>query len=630
MKPVSQKTNDYIINNSIFRIGQVTSVEGQTVKVRVDKGKNTSSILYRGDIIQNIAVGGYIKIKKGFAEMIGKIEGEYITEDKDYSKSKYKSSKEKINRVLIIKILGFFEDGKFQRGIKELPLIDNKCFLLRKEEFDEIHNFVKNNDYPIDIGKLEYDDGQKIEFGINSLFASHVGIFGNTGSGKSYTLAKIYRELFLKFQNNQLFIKNAKFFIIDFNGEYSGTDTIINGKKVYNLTTRKKINEISEDEKIPLSEDDLTDLELICILSDATEKTQRPFISRSLNLYKRLSSGEDAISHFRNILRERIRATLKMTNKDKAFTLVDYLTIIVAGDSGADLISTIEWNNKNSHYMPRGGSSRELTEEEIEETELYSSVEGYEFPNDILSKVIHFLYVQLIYDVYNDKAQNEHIAPAVNKLKSKKNDIKKVLDTSGSKDIFPNNTNIVVLNLNETNLDIKKTLPLLFCKKLYAEQKARYVSHRDKSLHLIIDEAHNILSKESFREEESWKDYRLETFEEIIKEGRKFGTFLTIASQRPSDISPTIISQLHNYFLHRLINNNDLLAIERTIAYLDKVSADSIPNLSTGTCIVAGLLAQIPIVIRVNEISDKLNQPISQTIDLLSKWQSDELSKKKN
>ena len=77
-------------------------------------------------------------------------------------------------------------------------------------------------------------------------------------------------------------------------------------------------------------------------------------------------------------------------------------------------------------------------------------------------------------------------------------------------------------------------------------------------LNLIIDEAHNILSEESQRESEQWKDYRLETFEEIIKEGRKFGVFLTLASQRPVDISPTIISQLHNYFLHRLINEQDI------------------------------------------------------------------------
>jgi hypothetical protein len=85
----------------------------------------------------------------------------------------------------------------------------------------------------------------------------------------------------------------------------------------------------------------------------------------------------------------------------------------------------------------------------------------------------------------------------------------------------------------------------------------------------------------TFRKETTvklWKDYRLETFEEIIKEGRKFNVFMTIASQRPSDISATIISQLHNYFLHRLINNNDLLADLKNPSYFGKICADPIPD----------------------------------------------------
>ena len=98
---------------------------------------------------------------------------------------------------------------------------------------------------------------------------------------------------------------------------------------------------------------------------------------------------------------------------------------------------------------------------------------------------------------------------------------------------------------------MKKILPLLICKQIYDKKKTERCC--EKYLNIIIDEAHNILSYSSQRESDTWKDYRLETFEEIIKEGRKFGVFLTIASQRPSDISSTIISQLHNYFLHRLI-----------------------------------------------------------------------------
>ncbi len=303
MKSSLTKTDEYIIDNSIFRIGDVFSVEGQSIKVKVEKGKNTSSVLYKGDIIQNISVGGYVKMKKGYSEMIGKIEGESITEDKDFSKIKYRSNKEKINRILNVKILGFIEQGIFYRGIKELPLIDNKCFLLQKEEFNEIHKFVKDGDIPIEIGTLEYDDGQKIELGINSLFASHIGIFGNTGSGKSYTLAKIYRELFKKFKDNKSFKDNAKFFLVDFNGEYIGDDVIIEKKykNIYKLSTRLQ----EGGDRFPIKKETLKDGTFWSIFLDATEKTQVPFLNRSIKdtyIESKLNSDDD----FKALIKEKI------------------------------------------------------------------------------------------------------------------------------------------------------------------------------------------------------------------------------------------------------------------------------------------------------------------------------------
>ncbi|MEF9477309.1 DUF87 domain-containing protein [Chryseobacterium sp. 1B4] len=71
-----------------------------------------------------------------------------------------------------------------------------------------------------------------MEIGINELFASHIGIFGNTGSGKSYTLAKVYYELFLKFKHEEKFKKNAKFLLFDFNGEYESKYSIIEEKSL--------------------------------------------------------------------------------------------------------------------------------------------------------------------------------------------------------------------------------------------------------------------------------------------------------------------------------------------------------------------------------------------------------------
>jgi hypothetical protein len=76
--------------------------------------------------------------------------------------------------------------------------------------------------------------------------------------------------------------------------------------------------------------------------------------------------------------------------------------------------------------------------------------------------------------------------------------------------------NITIISLRDVNIDIRKMLPMLICKELYNEKKN--CSNTNSSLHIIVDEAHNILSKESERESEQWKDYRLETFEEIIKE----------------------------------------------------------------------------------------------------------------
>jgi DNA helicase HerA-like ATPase len=164
---------------------------------------------------------------------------------------------------------------------------------------------------------------------------------------------------------------------------------------------------------------------------------------------------------------------------------------------------------------------------------------------------------------------------------------------------------------------MKKLIPLLISSKLYSEKKEE--NNRLKYLNIIIDEAHNILSYESNRESETWKDYRLETFEEIIKEGRKFGVFMTIASQRPSDISSTIISQLHNYFIHRLVNNKDIDMIEKAVSYLDKLSVETLPILPIGACVLSGIIADLPTIIQIKKL-DSNARPTSENISLKDSW----------
>lgn len=607
---------------SILRIGKVISVKGRLIEVLVDKTKNASHLIYNGQIIRNVSVGSFVKIGKGFEELVGKIEEEFITEDKEFLGKNYRREKERVNRILKVSLVGYIDKFEFKQGIKELPLIENECYLLSQDEFDRVHNFLKKDDFGLIIGNLANEKGKEIKIGVNSLFASHIGIFGNTGSGKSYTLASLYHRLFKQYEDKKGFKENARFLLIDFNGEYSKKKTITEKKIIFNLSTRKELSKINKKDKIAINEKVILNLELLSILSSATEKTQKPYIKRTLDLFERVTSVSDPRSYFQNKLRKIIFDILTMANKPIAYQLIDYIIQILDSDGElhSEFYKVIEWHNKLLYFQEKGTSNGPLTDIKKRDNPLYNSVSNYEFPKNCLEKIIHFLYLQITYDMFSDKAQLDHLSPAINKLKSKSKDLEKVFNfESTSEDIFGKDNNFVVINLNDVNLDIKKTLPLILSKHIYDNHKLKRDLSDKNYLNIIIDEAHNILSFNSERESETWKDYRLETFEEIIKEGRKFGVFLTIASQRPSDISSTIISQLHNYFLHRLINNKDIEAVERTISYLDKLSFESLPILPTGTCILAGLAAQLPVVIEMNELEEEF-QPNSKTIIPTDFW----------
>ena len=610
------QNNAISIYNSIFRIGSVFSVDGRVAKVLVDRDKNSSHIVYQGHLIKNVAVGSYVKILKGYETIIGKVESEYIEYNR-VDNGQYSSQEETINRYLIVKLIGHIDANRYKRGLTELPLIANECLLLTNEEFDMIHSFGSENDDYIRIGSIASDPLVPISIGVNKLFASHIGIFGNTGSGKSYTLAKMYRQLFEKFKTNNRFKSRARFLFYDFNGEYSNKYAIIEDKKVFDLSTSTEKGK----DRIPLSDDDMLDENLLCIFANATEKTQRPFIVRCIRLYKTIGGDVD---RFKNYLKQQIWDILQMSDKVKGDLLIDYVEQILPKNERNGIDEGLRkdfsfHSNGQCYYIKQNGTFISFQErpQYINSLQIYKQVDNFVFSDNFIRNFIYIMYMRLIYDVLGNRAMNEHIAPAINKLKSNEKNIEKVFDFSTKINSFWDDSNIVVINLCNVNTDMKKLIPLLLTNKLYNEYKKR----RDGNsyLNIIVDEAHNILSYQSTRESESWKDYRLEVFEEIIKEGRKFGVFMTIASQRPSDISSTIISQLHNYFIHRLMNEKDIQQVNNTISYLDKVSIESLPILSTGVCVLAGQLAEMPIVVQIDRIEDRY-KPKNETINLIRAW----------
>lgn len=625
----NEVTNNSLVAESVLKIGSVSEVKGKNILVKVDKNKNAPHLLYDGRVIKNVSVGSYVKIGKGFNEIIGKIEGEFISEDINLETNNYSAHRNKIKRFLNVTLVGYIENNIFRQGLKELPLIDNDCFLLNDLEFNCIHSFARVDDDKIRVGTLLNETNTAIELGVDKLFASHIGIFGNTGSGKSYTLSKIYFELLNKYKENLEFRNNAKFILIDFNGEYAvenENDNIIIDKEFKNrffLSTSKP-----DKDRFPIPESVVNDLTFWSILLKATDQTQKPFLNSSL-VKKLLVENTKTEAGIKGLIYNTVSAILTQGGKnlDKDFHIF-FLDEIFRLNNITGMFPNI----KEIRNRLKSGLRIEFglyTLDNIKSSdnsgaflqklnEIISALTIDLSKNNAFVKIriqIIINYFDVITKGYYSK---EHIGPLYNRLESKFAEITKVFAVINEDKIITNKKPLVVINLNDVNVEMKKIIPLVICKYYYEFFKTSNLD-RQKYLNIIVDEAHNILSRNSIRESETWKDYRLETFEEIIKEGRKFGVFLTISSQRPYDISDTIISQLHNYFLHRLINNKDIEAIGRTVSYLDKISFDSLSILPQGGCILAGLSADLPVVMKIDKLLDDY-KPHNETIVLTSKW----------
>ncbi|MBS4066705.1 MAG: ATP-binding protein [Chitinophagaceae bacterium] len=627
---------DRLSESSVFIIGGVFSVKGKDIVIRVNKDKNLPHLFFRGRTIKNVSVGlsNYVKILKGFTEIICKVEGEYLEVDRYQANKKYSNEKQKIERFLNVSVFGFYDnDNRFQHGIKEMPLIGSECKLLSREEFEILHQLSNINELSISLGTLIDEETQDISISVKKLFAGHVGIFGNTGSGKSNTLAKMYTELFKLSDLSDNFTKKSKFIFIDFNGEYSrdcDDEILTRSKTVYKLRTKD-----NEGAKYPILKTEIEKLELLSILLDATEKTQQPFLHRAIDRDWFDVDNENNIKEIQNI-NKKLKDILVMKNKD--FNVPFLKKYINDFEQLGFRILNVGKNIDDLKY--HGNDNCAFYYTNISGANVYADTHELDFVGESgyfnvsidtaiglsdLQKVQFKILDQYYFEILNGYANQEHISPLIGRLKKRFDMLNKVFDIKNSSSEITsqnvNNYHVEVVDLKNVNLEIKKVIPLLICKTNYDEQKNKRDTDKDNSLHIIIDEAHNILSENSSRESESWKDYRLETFEEIIKEGRKFGVFLTIASQRPSDISPTIISQLHNYFIHRLMNENDLRSINKAVSYLDKLSFDSISNLSTGCCFIAGQMTQFPLSVKVN-LLDEAIRPQSETIDLDKLWKN--------
>lgn len=629
--------HELLTRDAVFRVGEVVGIQGRTVRIRVDKAKNGAHLIYQGRLLRNVGVGGFLKISKGFAELVGKVDGEEVAEAR--GDDSYRSSRDRVERILTVSLIGFMSSGQFRRGVRELPLVGNECFLLDEDEFDRIHSFVDPKDRALTIGRLAMEKGQDVRVGVNSLFASHIGIFGNTGSGKSYTLTKLYHELFAAYGDSKAFKKRARVLVIDFNGEYVNRVGTAAGEQSSSVLTDNDLKtefvlstRNDDGDRLPLSKEAMEDPVIWTVLLDATEKTQAPFVQRTLQSdywESRLETGEDLAAAVAGIVYAAIRSSDPALDKGLVVKFLEEVEGCMGGEAPdalggyiRDIQSNLGYHGQNKcfYYRQTNGINvyaNDPSNDYYFQELTYTRIGGLGIDPSALQSVdrIRFkLVLQYYSDIFHGYANREHLGPLIKRLESRMPRVKRLIEVSDGTLL---DKPLTVISLRDVNVEMRKVIPLLICRQLYDEKKRD--GDPSRYLNIVVDEAHNILSNVSSRESEAWKDYRLETFEEIIKEGRKFGVFLTIASQRPHDISETIISQLHNYFLHRLVNNLDIMAIERAVAYLDRVSFESLPILPTGSCVLSGLSTQVPVVVDIEKLPAAY-EPNNKTMTLADGW----------
>ena len=607
------------------KLGVIVGVDGDNSYVGMYRMSNDAEFIWHGDILTGPKIGAFLTINQNDIKIIASVSTEKVIDQQNTIKSSEfdnRYAKNSINRLITLKVKGVINEGIFEVTSQYVPMIGNEVTLTTNEELKIIYG-VEGMKETIFIGE-SIIEGQPIQLPINKLFASHIGIFGNTGSGKSNTLHKLFLELFRsKYYEN--IIKKSQFFIIDFNGEYIRENMFAvkeGDKEIFEINTRSE----KQGRKLPIKRDYLFDADILAILFDARPATQLPFLRNALKTYKEKITNADSFASIEiGLLISIIKGTKSVAGdalenwiaaaenigvkKEKLQGLEDnfvkniYGNLKMKSKTGKTILN-------DGQITAEGKSELKINDIENELTVLFKIANP-------IQRLNYFLQFQKVYVSAWKSANIEHINPLFNRIRTSFDSLEKVIDVY--EEVSGKYKAMNIISLVHANQEITRLIPMLISKMIYDEHRVRVSTQNVKETkHLIIDEAHNILNAEYRNTGDDWQDYRLSVFEEIIKEGRKFGYYLTLASQLPADISSTILSQTHNYLIHRLVNDQDLRMLENTMPTLDNSSYLMIPSLGKGEVIITGNAMKVPVFVKVAK--EESVRPNSDDILLTDLW----------
>jgi uncharacterized protein len=385
-----------------FRVGQVIAVSGTKVILKIDEQSSKETLFFNGARYKGVSIREYLSIQRGFRDIICMVEGEFL----DEARMDTSSDKTGYLRRVEVKPIGYFEKAEFKQGIKYLPMIADEAFLLAEERIAAIFDRGAAGS-SFRIGKMLKED-ISVSLPWKRLFNSHIGIFGNTGSGKSNTLAKLYTVLFE--QKLAAIEGKSRFVLLDFNGEYTGEQLVPPASKaVYVLSTQGAQGTSPEPNAVfPLAPDEFWELETLSLLFQATTNTQRPFLNRVVEGRKRFETNPQSLSYYAK--KKFHDAFCAGECRPATLDLMRSIARTLKYEALSDFLRDVGWHggvgrftHQGKYFDPDGSKYQSHVEplvNQIDTTQL-----------DAFDQLIVRVNLQLIADLINGFVQFEHIQP---------------------------------------------------------------------------------------------------------------------------------------------------------------------------------------------------------------------------
>ena len=570
-------------------IGRVISVSYDRLIFEVS---DFEKLIYNfdGDLYIARGVIDYVIIKnrfnKKFVYQVTRIE------DKEIPLSKYdESSKFEYQGKFECVPIGTILNRKIEFNMKSYPFLQDRVYLASKDEMNIIFSSQKLNS-SINLGCMH--DIYPAYIDLTKLLSHHSTILGNTGSGKSTTIRQIISEI------NKKNTTNLHLHIFDIHDEYK------------NENNKTQIINVLKEYKIRISDLTLQDwLNLI----KPSELVQLPIFQMALkigNILHKKTIVDDALKCY-------LAHTLYYTVQNEAVakrtkilglleSLPQFSSILKNYTKFGNFTNDdeVKFTNELLKGMKNSINSGKTEQNQIKslfESSLQYKIEKADYCVNSFENLLKGLeYAFLLEESKGNYQARSYCGTLETRIKNIEVRYSSILgDTAFD---YEKNKSVFVYSISELEDDLLLFFTSYLLKREFSNNQAKELSKRSINI-FILEEAHRYISREEnniFHESQIYK--------KIAREGRKFGCFLILSSQRPSELSPTVLSQCNNYIIHRIKNNIDLDYMLKTIPYIDKKQLSRLSYLPTGTAFVVGELFPIPVEIN---IIDYENQDISTT-----------------